>query len=235
MNNINGQQFDLFLVKYSPNGNLNWAKRAGGTNSDFPRGISTDENGNIFLTGTFMSASITFGSSTLTNSNYSKFFIAKYDSNGNALWAKGAGGSTNYTWGLGITTDTSGNVFTTGYFQNSTISFDSYTLTNASSGKMDIFVNKLNGTTGIVEHNSASEILIFPNPFSYQTHFQSDIFFENAMLTVDNVFGQTVKQIKNISGHLVIMQRDNLPSGLYFIRLTQDDKIIATKKIIITD
>ena len=62
-----------------------------------------------------------------------------------------------------------------------------------------------------------------------------DILFHNGTLTVYNCFGQTVKEIKNISGQTVTLQRDNLPIGLYFVRLTEDNKQIETKKIIITD
>lgn len=76
---------------------------------------------------------------------------------------------------------------------------------------------------------------VYPNPFSTQTTLQTDNFFYNATLTMENVFGQTVKQINNISGQTVTLLRDNLPSGLYFVRLTQDSKIITTKKLLITD
>jgi|ERR1035437_6446744 PKD repeat protein len=82
---------------------------------------------------------------------------------------------------------------------------------------------------------SDTGISIYPNPFSSSTTLQSDIFFKDATLTIYNSYGQTVKQIKNISGQAVTLTRDNLPSGLYFIRLTQDNKILATDKLVITD
>jgi len=75
---------------------------------------------------------------------------------------------------------------------------------------------------------------IFPNPFSTQTTLQTDNLLHSATLTVDNCFGQQVKQIKNISGQTVVLSRDNLPSGLYFVRLTEENKIY-TDKLIITD
>lgn len=87
-------------------------------------------------------------------------------------------------------------------------------------------------------HNLSNEnyqIIIYPNPFSTHTVLQTDNFLINAVLTVDNVFGQTVKQIKNISGQTVTLFRDNLPSGLYFIRLTQDSIVISVDKLVITD
>jgi hypothetical protein len=90
-------------------------------------------------------------------------------------------------------------------------------------------------TNGINENNPNGNLSIFPNPFSKQTTLQSNNLFSNATLTIGNCFGHTVKQIKSISGQTITIQRDNLPSGLYFIRLTQDNKIITTDKLIITD
>lgn len=91
-------------------------------------------------------------------------------------------------------------------------------------------------TTSITDLTySEKTINIFPNPFSNQTVLQTDNPFDNTTLTVYNYVGQLVKQIKNISGQTVTLHRDNLKSGLYFIHLTQDNRQIITKKIIITD
>ena len=54
-------------------------------------------------------------------------------------------------------------------------------------------------------------------------------------MTVYNVQGQVVKEIKNISGQTVTLFRDNLTSGLYFIQMTEENKIITSNKLLITD
>lgn len=92
-----------------------------------------------------------------------------------------------------------------------------------------------NGTIGIEELKTNSTFNISPNPFSYSTTLQTDKFFKDATVTVYNSCGQTAKQIKNISGQTITLLRDNLPSGLYFIRLTQDNEIFTADKLIITD
>ena len=90
--------------------------------------------------------------------------------------------------------------------------------------------------TGIINSNFyPNSFKVFPNPFSTQTTLQTDILLHNATFTVYNCLGQTVREITNISGNTATFYRDNLPSGLYFIRLTQDNKQIETKKLIITD
>lgn len=87
---------------------------------------------------------------------------------------------------------------------------------------------------------------IFPNPFSTSTTLQSSVSLQNATLSVYNTMGQEVKQLTNISGQSITLQRGNLPSGIYFIRLTIPSpagggtqgggtEVIATHKLIITD
>lgn len=90
-------------------------------------------------------------------------------------------------------------------------------------------------SSGIDKQEAENKLTIFPNPFSTKSVLKSDHFLENVTLTMANVFGQTVKIIKNISGHIVTLSRDNLPCGLYFVRLAQNNRIILTKKILITD
>ena len=92
-----------------------------------------------------------------------------------------------------------------------------------------------NCINGIEKNNYNNRITISPNPFSTQTIIYTDNYFKDATLTVFNSFGQQVKQIKNINRQTIILHRDNLPCGLYFIRLTQDNKTFVTEKLVITD
>lgn len=78
-------------------------------------------------------------------------------------------------------------------------------------------------------------IKIYPNPFNSYTTIQLNKTVINAEATIFNLYGQQVKNIKNIFGQKIIFHRDNIPSGLYFIHITKDNKIISTSKLIITD
>jgi len=94
----------------------------------------------------------------------------------------------------------------------------------------------LQNTTGINDNVvKNNEFTIYPNPFSFSTTLQADKIFKDATLTVYNSYGQTLKQIKNISEQTIILHRDNLPSGLYFIRLTENNNNFVTNKLVITD
>jgi hypothetical protein len=88
--------------------------------------------------------------------------------------------------------------------------------------------------TEVKEKTLNNSVNIYPNPFSTQTIFQTDKILKGATLKVYNSYGQMVKEIKKINGQTATLFRDNLPNGLYFIHLTEDNKVIAIKKILIT-
>lgn len=75
----------------------------------------------------------------------------------------------------------------------------------------------------------------YPNPFSSQTTLQLNNYVKDATVTISNVYGQTVRKINNISGQTVVLYRENLPNGLYYIWLTESNKTIATRKLVITE
>lgn len=159
LTNASSTGTDFFIAKYDASGNVLWTQRSGGTSSDYGYGVSTDVNGNVYVTGYFLSSSITFGSITLTNVNGGNgaFFVVKYDSSGIVQWAKGAVGAVyNYSDSQGISVDNNGNVIIIGPFTGSTITFGSYTLTNINSNATaDIFVVKYDAMGNVLWAKSA--------------------------------------------------------------------------------
>ena len=91
-------------------------------------------------------------------------------------------------------------------------------------------------TVGIEANNSTIyAVKVYPNPLQTEAIFQTQKILKDAILTIYNSNGQVVKQIANISGKEVTIHRANLLSGLYFIRLTENNKVIASDKLIIKD
>ncbi len=80
-----------------------------------------------------------------------------------------------------------------------------------------------------------NQVQILPNPFTAEATISTGYAFQNATLTVYNTLGQAIKQIPNISGTTIVLQRDNLPSGLYLLQLSQDNKTLVSSKIVITN
>jgi len=112
--------------------------------------IAADNAGNIYVTGRFSSSSITFGTTVLTNNNtsYADLFVAKYDTAGNVIWAKRAGGNRD-DLGYGITcygTD----VYITGYFQSDSIAFGGTTLYSEAAGSQNLIIVKYASTGDVI-------------------------------------------------------------------------------------
>ena len=125
-------QADLFIAKYDTNGNGMWVKDAGGSKNELMSDITLNAAGELIITGTFFSNSVAFGSTILTNPGVSipasSIFLAKYDTAGNAIWAKAAGGESEYVGE--VVCDNDNNIFICGQFAQSSLSFGGVSLSN---------------------------------------------------------------------------------------------------------
>ncbi|MCX6185471.1 MAG: T9SS type A sorting domain-containing protein [Bacteroidetes bacterium] len=103
--------------------------------------------------------------------------------------------------------------------------------------KRNFAIVRYNNTISGIENvnNINLENSVYPNPFSEQTTIQSNCFLDNASLIVNNTLGEQVKQVNNLYGQRITFNRDNLPSGIYFIKVSQENKQMITKKIILKD
>ncbi len=137
---------EIFVSKLDSVGDLVWAKAIGGTGDDIGLGIAVDGAGNVCTTGEF-DGTVDFdpgaGTYTLTSEGNDDIFISMLDEAGAFLWARAMGG-TAYDYGIDVTVDDAGNVYTTGFFYG-TVDLDpgpgTFELTTA--GDRDVFVSKL--------------------------------------------------------------------------------------------
>ncbi|MES2763171.1 MAG: SBBP repeat-containing protein, partial [Bacteroidota bacterium] len=145
---------DVFINKLDPLGNFIWTKVLGGTNSNVPYSIDVDATGNVHTTGYFSgNIDLDPSASTYTINGLGGFdiFISKLDAFGNFLWGKSIAGTSNEI-AYAITTDASGNVYTTGYY-GGTVDFDpnAGSSPKTSSGNQpDVFISKLDASGNYV-------------------------------------------------------------------------------------
>ncbi len=159
-----GAGIDVGLTKYNSQGQLLWGKRFGGAAcTEVPHGVDTDAAKNIYVTGFFGSTTLTGplngdfnpnGGGTLTTKGSEDVFLAKYDENGNYIWAFGLGNSASETRerGWDLVVDAAGNSYLAGGFMG-TVDFNPLgtpnivTLPGALTG---LFIAKYN-TSGILQ------------------------------------------------------------------------------------
>lgn len=127
---------DIYVAKYNSAGALQWAQRAGGGagNFNYGRGIGTDTNGNIYVTGGYQSPA-TFGGINLPATSGEEFFFAKYNSAGAVQWVQTSTGGSDDNNGIGLTVDSSGNSYALAVLDHSgtSLTFGSVTV-NANNG-----------------------------------------------------------------------------------------------------
>jgi hypothetical protein len=72
-----GKDYDAFVAKFDPNGNILWYKTFGGGKREHAYGVALDNLGNIYVTG---------GTNSFSPSATYDIFVARFDPNGNLAW-----------------------------------------------------------------------------------------------------------------------------------------------------
>lgn len=219
---------DVFIVKYDPEGNVAWAKSAGSDDHVTCTNIGLDANRNLYVTGEFISFFLTFGSTTLANSttlsfaNKSDLYVAKYDSSGNALWGKSAGGTGHdLPWGLAVAAN--GDVHVGGGSFSSPLHFGSTALPHTGSEYPDYFLAKLgNGPLQNLSTEKDALLNAYPNPFGPKFTLQLGEGWSNVTLQILDRMGREVyRQDVAAATRTVEINRNDftngVASGIYFI------------------
>lgn len=136
---------DVAIAKYDINGNYQWAFKLGNTSSDYIKDIAVDASGDIYITGNF-TGTVDFNPGPATNSltpvGSGDMFLAKYDSDGNYIWAFNIGGGAAEDYGLGLAFDSGQNVVVCGQFYGP-VDFDpSVAVMTLAGAGTDAFVAK---------------------------------------------------------------------------------------------
>ena len=119
-----------------------WAKQVNGTANDYVSDIFVDDSANVYITGR-SKVDVTFEDpiNPITPTNYGDrdAFAAKYDKDGNLIWANLAG-SSEPDWGWGIVADNNGYTYFTGEFSDTSVFGNDTIICN---GLRDVFISKL--------------------------------------------------------------------------------------------
>lgn len=141
-----GDHMDIFLCKLDADGNFLWGKHLLGTDDEAVPNVAINSQGDVLVSGNF-TETLEFNlggvSSTLTSFGEKDSFVCKYDSNGELIWAKQIGGSSQEHCNA-LVCDSLDNIYLAGWFSGSS-DFDPavsvYTM-NALED-FDIYVLKL--------------------------------------------------------------------------------------------
>jgi hypothetical protein len=139
LNNKTEKGSDMYVAKFSPNGDCIWAKNAGGDggNGDYST-IKLDKDNNVIISG-IAGKVMDFGNGIKFTNEISGMYVAKYKNNGQLIWAKSP--LVPKGEAQGACTDMKGNIFIGGFF-SPTIAFDSIMLKSSNEKSGDAFIAK---------------------------------------------------------------------------------------------
>lgn len=141
------------LYKISASGIVEWAETVYSGISSFVIGlgnrqgcIGIDGAGHIYVSGSFNGISVTFGSSTLINTDptgsSSDIFLVKYDTTGSVIWAENfGGGKGDFTNAIAVSAD--GSIFMSGGSNSVSITLGLTTLISTYTFGDSTYINFL--------------------------------------------------------------------------------------------
>ncbi len=135
----NGKE-DIFITKLNSEGEYFWTKTFGGTDSDSGNAIFTDDDGYVYIAGSFI-YTVDFDFTDGVNEKTSikrDAFITKIYENGEYKWTKTINASSDVDINSLVAGDF--NIYVTGYFIESL----NYSPMISSNGEQDIFIAKIN-------------------------------------------------------------------------------------------
>lgn len=122
---------DFFVTKYNYIGVKQYTRQLGVVGADtYGNSVATDASGNVYVAGYTKGG---LDGNTLTG--IMDFFVTKYDSSGTRQYTRQLGVVGASTFGASVATDTSGNIYVTGYT-------DAGLDSNTPIGTEDLFVTK---------------------------------------------------------------------------------------------
>jgi hypothetical protein len=118
--NAPSQAYDAFyLAKYSPDGEVIWAKSVSNWSGDYGNfsvnDMAVSANGMVTLAGTYSKTLELGGSAPLTTSDKLNIFYARYSEAGNLEWVRSLGSDAGEETANGVAIDGKGNVYLTGH------------------------------------------------------------------------------------------------------------------------
>lgn len=217
--------YDAFLVKFTANGQLEWFKIMGGTNTDEGSDVEIDSEQNIVAVGWY-DRSMIVDSLFLSGSKEEDGYAIKFDASGNILWGTSLAGSFDER-AYNIDFDNNNDIYISGTL-DSILVINGDTLLNRHLNRpTDIFVLKYDKqgvyqwatTLGHYYNDYAFDLLIKNSTTFYLAgNFQDTSIFVNDTLISQNGFdlfvGKFTVDTTTVAIHPIPSSPSNIINGI---------------------
>ncbi len=208
-------QSDVYLIKTDSLGDTLWTRTYGGTEQDYGYSVQQTVDGGYVVVG--MTKSFRAGSQ-------GDIYLLKTDSLGNG------GGCNQYN-----TQTIVGSTNTIVSRPHTIVSHGAIVTspqTIVGSGGKDSTLCRTQ--TDINEITPTPSLLLSPNPFTTQTMLTLQGSYHNPSLFIYNLLGQEVKSIPVGTNKQITIPRNQLPAGMYFYKLIEENKeVIGIGKLLV--
>jgi len=226
---------DVFVAKLADGGSagtFTWVQAAGGTADDIAPGLAVGGT-SVYVAGTFVSSTASFGSTTLTSAGRADIFVARLVDAGPSAtfaWAQRAGGPGNdssYEIALSGTA-----LAVVGSF-NATANFGTQAITNAALYSENAYLALLGPSVLATAAEPASVAgQLYPNPAHGMATVRVPVSPGPATLTLLDALGRAVRAQSAPTGTDVPFDLVGLAPGVYALRV-QAGAAVATQKLVI--
>jgi hypothetical protein len=223
---------DIVVAKFDKNANIQWAKVGGSFNfQDQPLDIEVKNNGDTYIGGWFGGDKLIWQTDTLFSFGGGDIFLVKFNTEGDLIWLKQAGG--NPSDDVDEITDIdlqNEDIFCVGNFTNSCY-FDTILLDNGVNGNGFLALLDESELTNIqTEHNSFEKVLIYPNPTNrFLSILGMDTGLEEIEYSIFDIYGKILKSERYIGMPISV---EHLQNGIYFIKIKQLENTSIYKFIV---
>ena len=178
----------------------------------------------------------------LTNGTNKDWFLAKYNTNGNLVWAKQTNATSAINYG-GVSTDNNGSTYCNGTFSG-TVSFGTYTISAASPS--DMFVTRYDSSGVCIGAKNVGnafpyDILSSPSGFYVSGGFNSSASFDGNTVTT---YGNTDIFIAKCDAMVGINTNHSMSTGYSLLiyanpnngicNITVPDEFLNQKGLVLT-
>ncbi|MCD4665916.1 MAG: T9SS type A sorting domain-containing protein, partial [Bacteroidales bacterium] len=222
--------WDIYLVKYNPDGNLVWVRNDGGEENERAYGIALNEN-KMFIAGFMYGNSVYNNEVTLTSYGERDLFVASYDTDGNFYWAENHGGPGD-EWAFQITSDNQDGYYITGLHNDNAVFGD----TTLSTGQyMNLFLAKFTDSTLITQQEDVisfqNQTFVYPNPSKGIINIPGKLQSSDYLyIRVFDLTGKLIFSDKIYSNDRIDLR--HLDSGIYFLEI-RNKEINMIEKLIL--
>ncbi len=208
-----GTSDDFYITKLNASGDFQWIREVEGTGKAYigrRNFLTSDSIGNVYFGGSTRGTTVWSNTITTTVTGFGDdALVLKYNSNGDLLMVKTAGGTSSDRCD-GIALDNSGNIYVSGMASGSVV-FDG--ITNSVVNNTP-FISKIGGSLNTSSFDS-TKINLYPNP-AQNEFFISDL-KKATKGTIYSALGQKLKIVE--INNFAVIDINEFAKGVYFIEI----------------